>query len=343
MIAIKNISLFHLCFFLSFALSPWGQKNWLKFKMTAQGEWGGEEALSDFRVRTPRKRKKRESYTSPEWELLRNAFWVAIEWWILGLWKWKEKCKEEEWKRQSGRRRTVVEGLRAKLESMWRYQSHRSSREKLLTGAHRALIDCELCCRAQPITRAPGDFSGLEHLHAVCRPIRETTQREESERDRKRGEKNKEMRREGGVSWEREKWDFRIMVWFFSSWWPWNSLLWDLHWSEYTSSVLSFASFVCPVSLCLPFIRLSLTPLGSFSTWQYVVCMTFKGTSHGIKRRFEHCNSVWHFVRRVLNGQILLTGNFWKILQNIRKPPDTSLIQCRHSSQRKYTDKIIFL
>lgn len=90
----------------------------------------------------------------------------------------------------------MVEGLRVKSESMRRYQSHRSSREKLLTGAHRALIDCELCCRAQPITGAPGDFSGLEHLHAVCSPIRETTQREESERDRKGGgeKKNKEMR-----------------------------------------------------------------------------------------------------------------------------------------------------
>ncbi len=229
---------------------------------------------------------------------------------------------------------------------MWQYQSHRSSREKLLTGAHRALIDCELCCRAQPITRAPGDFAGLEHLHAVCRPIRETTQGEESERDRKR--KRKKTKRWGGrvvLVRERGKVGLQDYGFAFSSWWPWKPLLGDVCWSEYASSVLSFAPFVCLESLCLPFSRLSLTSHEPFSRWQYVVCMTFKGMSHGITRRFEHCNSTWHFVKSVLNGQIPLTWNFCKILllQNIfKKPPDTSWIRCLHSSQRKYPDKIIF-
>lgn len=94
---------------------------------------------------------------------------------------------------------TAVGGLRAKLESVWQYQSHRSGGEKLLTGAHRALIDCELCCGAQPITRTLRDFSEFEHLHAVCRPIRETTQgRGEWERQRENRE-NKRTWQEGGV------------------------------------------------------------------------------------------------------------------------------------------------
>lgn len=149
----------------------------------------------------------------------------------------------------------MAEGLRAKLESMWQYQSHRSSREKLLTGAHRALIDCELCCRAQPITGAPGDFSGLEHLHAVCRPIRETTQGEERKRKRK-GEKNKEMRREGGVSQGEGKVGLQDYAF---AWWPWTPLLGNVCWSEYASSVLSLAPFVRLVPLRLPVSCLSLT------------------------------------------------------------------------------------
>lgn len=65
------------------------------------------------------------------------------------------------------------------------------------------------------------------------------------------------------------------------------------------------------------------TKHGSFSTWQYVVRVTFTGMSHGIKRRPKHCNSAWHFVGSVPPGQIILTVNFWKILplQNRRNAP----------------------
>lgn len=89
--------------------------------------------------------------------------------------------------------------------------------------------------------------------------------------------------------------------------------------SEYPSSVQSWASYrsSCHSSVS-PF-----TKRGSFSTWQYVVHLTFTGMSHGIKRRAKQCNSAWHLVGSVPPGQIILTVNFWKILplHNRRKAP----------------------
>ena len=181
-------------------------KNW-------NSTWAkGEEAQNDLRGKTL---GKWTTELHKQGVSCKKCLEVAVEWGSLGFENESKSVKRER-EKETKRKRTVVEGLRAKLESMWQYQSHRSSREKLLTGAHRALIDCELCCRAQPITRAPGDFSGLEHLHAVCRPIRETTQGEESERDRKR--KRKKTKRWGErrlLVREREKWDFQIMVSLF--------------------------------------------------------------------------------------------------------------------------------
>lgn len=96
----------------------------------------------------------------------------------------RERESVKETKRKRARR--VVEGLRDEAGVYVTVSKPQEQQEKkLLTGAHRALIDCELCCRAQPITRAPGDFSGLEHLHAVCCPIRERQREKEAGREKK--------------------------------------------------------------------------------------------------------------------------------------------------------------
>lgn len=202
-------SLFLSVFLFSF---PRGQKNWLKFRMTVQGEREGRSSKW-LQSKNSEKKKEREK-RGPRVRVVKKCLLSGnrVRDSEGGLWKWKEG----EWKRQSERERTAVEGLRAKLELVWQYQSHRSSREKLLTGAHRTLIDCELCCGAQPITRAPRDFSGFEHLHAVCRPIRETTQGEESGRDREKGGKTKRWGGKVVLSEGGREWDFRIMVSLFN-------------------------------------------------------------------------------------------------------------------------------
>lgn len=122
------------------------------------------------RLRNTKKKEKRESHKPGEKDQgIKEAFLSGAEARDSGA---LEKSKEKERSEL-----TAFEGLRAKSESMCGYESGRSSRERLLTGAHRALIDCELCRRAQPISAAPTDFSGLEHLHAVCRLIRERGER----------------------------------------------------------------------------------------------------------------------------------------------------------------------
>lgn len=236
----------------------------------------------------------------------------------------------KEWKE----RRTVVEKLRVKLKSMWQYQSHGSCREKLLTGAHRALIDCELCCGAQPITGAPGDFLALEHLHAVCHLIREPTQGGEWKRQKEVGEKKTDGRG-GKVVSKRKKSEtsdafsfltFKVVV------------KWRLLRRIY---VVSFLSFAFPISLCLPVncpvLNTDHCPHGRMLyAWPLKAChMASKGDWNAVtvpdifKEKSQMGKSYWQ-------------ENSGKSYRIQKKLPNALSWKWRNSSHRKCPDNILF-
>lgn len=207
-----NIFILRLSVLLSSPLSPQGQEtDTLIFQMThtrwvAMVGWGGEKG---------KEKKKRGPWHKPrvrERERVRHELWVAVGWGILERHGWKRKIERDKVRGE----RAVVEGLRAKLESYVTVSKAQEQQRKAVNGSSPCLN------RLWTVAQSAANHQSSWRLLWVwaltrCLPPDQGDDGEGGEwRRQEEGEKDKEMRREGGVIQEREKRTPTLWFPFFS-------------------------------------------------------------------------------------------------------------------------------
>lgn len=171
-----------------------------------------------------------------------------IEWGSLG--KWKQKCKERErgWKRKREDSGWRVKGKVAVCVTVSKPQEQQ---RKAVNGSSPCLNRLWTVLQSTANHKSSWRLLWVRALTRCLPPDHgDDTGRVEWKRQKeKEGKKHKEMRSKGGVGQGEEKVGLQNYGFAFSSWWPWKPLLGEVRWSEYASSVLSFALFVCLVAV----------------------------------------------------------------------------------------------
>lgn len=260
-----------------------------------------EEALSNLRVWTLRKKKDRVTHA---WsESCKKCLWVAIEW------KWKKESGGFENKRKV--QTESVKETKKREDSGWRVKGEvgvyvtvskpQEQQRKAVNGSSPCFNRLRIVLQSTANHKSSWRLVWVRALTHCLPP--------DQRADAGRGEWKRQKETEGRKT---KRWRESVVLkkvrlqdlgFAFSSLWPWGLLLGIVCWSKYASSALSLSIRLSIfLSAWLSFSNLDMVSLSQY-TWPSKACHMAS------KETFKHCKSTWHFGNSFLSGQIHVTQN----------------------------------